>query len=322
MRGCPFEWEADEVDDGLQHRRIGVGVDPVAEVEDVSGVGGPVGEPVVAQHLLGAVEGRLTAGEDEGRIEVALHDQVVAQPTARIADRGAPVETDDRRTGVEHRLEEVVAADAEVDRRGGRVAPAQLTEHVPGVGEHEAVVVAAAQRTGPRVEQLERGGTVGELGVDERDRRLGEAFHELVPEHLVGVHERLRVAVVLAGPPLDQIAGDSERCPGEGEQRHVELGDQTFDRGDHVVDVAELQRPQTLDVVTGPHGVRGDRSGAGCDVDAEADGVRRDDDVAEEHGGVDAVAPHGLQRDLGGQVRLLDRVEDRAVAPDPPVLGE
>ena len=66
----------------------------------------------------------------------------------------------------------------------------------------------------------------------------------------------------------------------------------------------------------------GDRPGAGRDVDAEADGVGRHDDVAVEHGGVDAVAAHRLQRDLGGQLGPLDGVEDRALAADRPVLGQ
>ena len=46
------------------------------------------------------------------------------------------------------------------------------------------------------------------------------------------------------------------------------------------------------------------------------------DDVAVQHGGVDAVAAHGLQGELGGEVRLLDGVEDAALAAHRPVLGK
>jgi hypothetical protein len=50
--------------------------------------------------------------------------------------------------------------------------------------------------------------------------------------------------------------------------------------------------------------------------------MHRNDDVGVEHGGVDAVAAHRLQGDLGRQLRLLDGIEDRPVAADGPVLGE
>ena len=218
--------------------------------------------------------------------------------------------------------EQVVAADAEVDRRGVRVAPAEFTEHVSRVRQHVAVVVASAQRSRPRVEELEGGGAVGQLCVDERDRRFGQAFHHLVPEHLVGVDQRLGVAVVLARAPLDQIARHRERRAGEREQRHVEFGDEQLDGVDHVGDVVELERPEAFDVVARPERVLGDRTGAGSDVDAESDGMRCHDDVAVEHGGVDAVAAHGLHRDLGGERRLLDRIEDRTVAANRSVLGQ
>jgi hypothetical protein len=48
--------------------------------------------------------------------------------------------------------------------------------------------------------------------------------------------------------------------------------------------------------------------------------VRRHDDVAVEHGGVDAVPPNRLQRQFGGELRLFDRVEDAAVAAPGSVL--
>ncbi len=62
--------------------------------------------------------------------------------------------------------------------------------------------------------------------------------------------------------------------------------------------------------------------GARSDVDAEPDGVGRHDDVAVQHRGVDAVPADGLHRDLGGPLGLLDRIEDRALAPHGPVLGQ
>ena len=52
------------------------------------------------------------------------------------------------------------------------------------------------------------------------------------------------------------------------------------------------------------------------------DGVRRHDDVAVEHRRIDAVSANRLQRDLGGDVGLLDRVEDRSLAAHGAVFGQ
>ena len=80
-----------------------------------------------------------------------------------------------------------------------------------------------------------------ELGVDEGDGDVGEALHQLVPQRLVGVHQRLGVLVVAARAALDQVAGDGERRPGEGQQRHVG-GQFRGEQLDGVGDVARCRR--------------------------------------------------------------------------------
>ena len=87
-------------------------------------------------------------------------------------------------------------------------------------------------------------------------------------------------------------------------------------------DVVGLERAEALEVGRRPQRALGHRPGTGRDVDAEPDGMRRHDDVAVEHRRVDAVAPHRLQRDLGGELGLLDGVEDRALTAHGPVLGQ
>ena len=66
----------------------------------------------------------------------------------------------------------------------------------------------------------------------------------------------------------------------------------------------------------------GDGTHAGVDVDAEADGGDGRHDVGEQDRGVDAVAAHRLQRDLGGEVGPADGVADGALAAEGAVLGE
>ena len=59
----------DEINHGLEHTRIAVLVNTVAEVEDVARMSG-----VVVEHSLSAGDCRLGACKHEGRIEIPLHD--------------------------------------------------------------------------------------------------------------------------------------------------------------------------------------------------------------------------------------------------------
>jgi hypothetical protein len=138
------------------------------------------------------------------------------------------------------------------------------------------------------------------------------------------VHHRLGAFIGAARPPLDQVAGHGERRAGEGQERDRDrqFGDQQGDGVDHVGDVVLGQRAQPGQIGLGAQRVLGHRPGARGDIDAEADGVGRHDDVAVQHGGVHPVAAHRLEGDLGSQGGLLDGVEDAARAAHRPVFGE
>ncbi len=291
----------------------------MAEVEDVTRVAG-----VVLQHVLDTDERHITTGEHEGWIEVALDDRRFAEPAPSLADRRTPVESDHGRTGSMHRLEQVTAGDAEVNARHIRMTRGELGEHTARVGKHECVVVGRRERSRPRVEQLEGVRSVLQLKVDERDGRVGQAFHQPVPELGVGMDQRFGVLVGAARLSLDEVAGDGERSAGEGEHRRLarQLASNELDRLGDEVDVAGLESAKAVEVGRLAERLLGDGTGAGLDVDAEPHGVGRHDDVAVEHGGVDAVPVHWLERDLGGELGLLDRVEDRPVTAHLPVLGQ
>ncbi len=66
----------------------------------------------------------------------------------------------------------------------------------------------------------------------------------------------------------------------------------------------------------------GHGTGTGGHVDAESHGVRRHDDVTEEHCGIDPVPPYRLQRDLCRELGVANRVEDAAGAANCAVLGQ
>ena len=304
----------DEVDDRLQHARVGRGEHAVAEVEDVAGMATVVGED-----LAGGREGDVRAGQHQRGIEVALQDGVGAQAPAGLGDRGPPVEADHAGPGRPHGLQQMVAPDAEVDRGGLRVAGGEVGEHPPRVGQDEALVVAAGERPGPRIEELERLGPVGQLDVEERDGDRGEAVHQVVPQRFVGAHEGLGVLVGAARPALDEVAGHRERGAGEPEHRHVgaELGGDGLHGFGDVPDGGGVERREPVEIGAAAQRLLDDRSGAGGHVDAEAGGVDRHDDVAVEDGGVDAVAPNRLQGDLRRQLGPADHGQDRAGARAP-----
>ena len=146
----------DVLDDGRQHARVTGRMDAVAEVEDV-----PWLPTVVGEHRRGTAEGDLGAGEDERRVEVALNGNVRPEALASGADRRPPVESDHLGAGSGHRLEEVVATDAEMNAGHSRVALGQLGEHASRVRQDEVLVVGGRERSGPGVEQLKRRGPGG-----------------------------------------------------------------------------------------------------------------------------------------------------------------
>lgn len=133
---------------------IGGGHDTVAEVEDVARVSG-----VAAKDVRCGLEHRVGPGEHERRVEIALYDGVGTKAEPRFVDRGAPVEAHDPRTGRVHRLEEVSAADTEVNARCTWMTFGQRGKHTLRVGEDETVVINTRQSPGPRVEQLKRSRT-------------------------------------------------------------------------------------------------------------------------------------------------------------------
>ena len=206
---------------------------------------------------------------------------------------------------------------------GGHTEVGELRDDPSGVGQDHRAVVALAERPGPAVEHLVGAGAGEDLGANRRDREVGQPLHEVVPEARIVEHQRLRLGVVPGGATLDEVRRHRERCAGEADERDVELAGEDAHGLEHVggVDLG-LEGPKALEIGAAGERLLDDGADAGLHVDAEADALGRDDDVAVEDGGVDAVAPDGLQRDLGRQFRVAQRVEDAAFLADLAVLGE
>ena len=293
----------------------------MAQVEDVAGTAGVGGQHLVHLGLDDRPRARHTAGSrlpctPTGRAPAAASIRCRAAssgvlqstpttsgPAAAIRPSSSPVSTPKWIVGTSR--------------------SASAGEHPPAVGEHVALVVRRGERAGPGVEQLHGLGAARDLAAQRGHGQVGQAVEQSVPERLVAEHQGLGQRVGAGRPALDQVAGHGERRAGEADERDGQLLGQQADRLEDVRGVLlGLERPEAVEVGGPPERLGDDRSGAGGDVDAEADGVGRDHDVAVEDGGVDAVAAHRLERDLRRQLGPLDGVEDAALAPDGAVLGQ
>ena len=206
----------------------------------------------------------------------------------------------------------------------GHVEVGEGVEDAPGGGKHVALVLVRRRarrpscRTAGRRPRL-RSTWARRQATARSASRSRRAAHSAGSPNMSALGQR----VGARWPALDEVAGHGERRPGETDERHVELADEDPHRLEDVGGVGlGIERAEPVEVGGRAEGLGDDRAGAGDDVDAEADGGDRHHDVGVEDGGVDAVAPHGLQGELGGEVGLGDRVEDGAVASERPVLGQ
>ena len=83
-----------------------------------------------------------------------------------------------------------------------------------------------------------------------------------------------------------------------------------------------LGHPQLLDGGERPDGLGDDRPDAFDELDVEAQSDHRGHDVGEHHRRVDPVPPHGLQRDLGAELRRVGDLPERVALPHRAVLGQ
>ena len=108
----------------------------MTEIEDVPRMTG-----IVEEDSLGAGQCHGGPAEHEGWVEVALNDGVSAKSLTSLGDRRTPIETDDRRVGLIHQLQQMVATDTEMDARRSRMTRRQLVENLARMGQHEPLIV-------------------------------------------------------------------------------------------------------------------------------------------------------------------------------------
>ena len=144
-----------------------------------------------------------------------------------------------------------------------------------------------------------------------------------MPQRGVGVHERLGVLVRATGTAFEQVAGNGERSAGEANQGNGKLAGQDSAGFEYVRCVGlGFERTQSFEVGGRSEWVGDNWANARGDIDTEADGSDRYNNVAVQDGGVDTVATDWLQGDFGGQFGLGNGVKDGAWSAYGTVFGQ
>ena len=145
-----------------------------------------------------------------------------------------------------------------------------------------------------------------------------------MPQARLGVHEGLCACEGLRRAALDEVARERERRARKADQGDLGRLDDRPDGLEHVGEMsASGSRGRSRARSSGPRNgwsMTGPRPGHY--LDSEPDGGKGHDDVGEQDGRVDAVTSHGLHRELGGELRIGDRLEDVALAAKAAVLGQ
>jgi hypothetical protein len=131
--------------------------------------------------------------------------------------------------------------------------------------------------------------------------------------------------VLLRRTALDEIGREGERRTGEADQRGVaefrgHEAHRLSDRG--AVERVGIDGRDPVHIGCRAHRIREHRAASGLDLDVDAGEAQRDDDVAEEHRGVDAMTTDRLQGDLGGQIGGEAGVQHPGADPQLAVLGQ
>jgi len=264
-------------------------------------------------------------GREQRRVEVALERGRTPEDPARLVEWRAVVDPDHVRPDVPHRAQQMAGPGPEVDDRYAEVA--YVRQGAGARRRHVPLVVVEREGAGPGVEQLHRARPGENLGAQERAGQVRRPRGEGGPRPGVAVHEAARAQVVAAGPALDQVGGQRERRACEPDERGAS------ERGDRPSDaVADRSQPGVVERVRGRGqavdvGPRASRLGehgpdARGDLDVDSRQAERDNDVAEEDRGVNAVPPDRLERDLGGERRGEAGLEHPGARAGRPVLGK
>ncbi len=286
------------------------------KVEDV-----PVASAGALQDAPGIVGERLPRSEERHGVEIPLHGAVRADPLPRDVERHAPVHADGIATRPAHRAEQLAGSDAEVNGRHPECR--QAVEEGSHDRLHAGDVVVDGDGSDPAVEDLHGLDTGLDLPAQVRNGEITKPLEERPPGVRVGSHERARSVVRARGAAVDEICGQREWRAGKADERDVELLAQEAHRLEDVRNLRLRFEPtQSRDVRARSKRLGDDGSSPGLDSDVDTERLDRHHDVGEQDRGVEFESAQRLHRDLDGEIRVPDGLENVVVPTQLSVFGE
>ena len=119
----------------------------VAKIKDVAGASGGAAQNIFRSRLQ-----LFPVGEQQHRIEIALHGATMVEALPAFVERNAPVESDDVRARFFHGGQQRGAVGAEIN--DGRSRLLQLLHHAGDMRQDVAAIIFHAQASDPTVENL------------------------------------------------------------------------------------------------------------------------------------------------------------------------
>jgi hypothetical protein len=146
----------DKFDNPFKNGRISFGHHAVPEIENMCRVSG-----ISAENIAGGFSDDLPRSKCESRIKVPLKGDVRGDPCPSDVERHPPINADDVCTRAGHEAKEFTSSNTEMNARNIKVG--NFGEDALTVRKHELLIIGRAQRSGPRVEDLQRNCTIRDL---------------------------------------------------------------------------------------------------------------------------------------------------------------
>ena len=191
-------------------------------------------------------------------------------------------------------------------------------------GQCEFFVVAQREFAAPGVEELNGGGSGGDLGSQVGNCCLGDAMQEFAKGGGFAKEETFYGGEAFFGAAFDHVAGESPGSGGKAQNGNRVpdfANDATNGFGEEAGLDFWVEEFQLFDLAFGANGI-GEIGAGVAEFELEAHGFGGDEDVGEDDDGVDAELAKGLKRDFDGEIGRFADFEEGVICADGAVFGE
>ena len=205
-----------------------------------------------------------------------------------------------------------------------RIAGRQLFDQKLRGGKLEIAIGAGIEFAGPSIEKLHRGGAGGNLRLEVPSRGASDFLQKLAKRARLVPKQSLRGGEAVARSALHQVAG--QRPGSAGESQHGNVGAKRF--AQQANGIAHETR-LALGIENGKRfhlrlaaNRRSDHRACVSQFDGRAHRFRGNENIGKYDDGIDAQAPIGLQRYLGGKFRRLGHFQEAVLFAQRAILGQ